>query len=209
VKISRVGAGVSAGFVLAVILSGPAFAHAALTGTSPASGAESTNLTEVSLTANEDLLDLGGGNGFAISVTDAAGHFYGDGCVLVDGPTATMPVRLGKAGDYAVAYRVVSADGHPIEGAWSFTYNPAADMIAGPAYLELPVCGETPVPVVTAEPEPEPEPEPTVTAMPITAQDDGLAIAPIIGIATTLAIASAIWLLMRSLGKRDSEDHLS
>jgi hypothetical protein len=82
-------------------------------------------------------------------------------------------------------------------------------MIAGPAYLELPVCGETPVPVVTAEPEPEPEPEPTVTAMPITAQDDGLAIAPIIGIATTLAIASAIWLLMRSLGKRDSEDHLS
>jgi methionine-rich copper-binding protein CopC len=205
VKISRVGAGVSAGFVLAVILSGPAFAHAALTGTSPASGAESTNLTEVSLTANEDLLDLGGGNGFAISVTDAAGHFYGDGCVLVDGPTATMPVRLGKAGDYAVAYRVVSADGHPIEGAWSFTYNPAADMIAGPAYLELPVCGETPMPVVTAEP----EPKPTVTAMPISAQDDGLAIAPIIGIATTLAIAGAIWLLMRSLGKRDSEDHLS
>jgi hypothetical protein len=55
---------------------------------------------------------------------------------------------------------------------------------------------------VDAEEKAEPEPEPTVTAMPISALDDGLAIAPIIGIATTLAIAGAIWLLMRSLGKR-------
>lgn len=199
------GAIVSAGFVLAVVASGPAFAHAALTATSPANGAESSDLTEVSLTANEDLLDLGDGKGFDFAVTDSDGHFYGDGCVVIDGATASMPVQLGVAGEYTVAYRVVSADGHAIDGAWTFTYSPAVDAVAGQAYLELPVCGQTPTPLVTTEP----EPEPTVTAMPITAQDDGLAIAPLIGIATTLAIGAAIWLLMRSLGKRDSEDHLS
>ena len=204
-KISRVGAIVSAGFVLAVFASGPVFAHAALTATSPANGAESSDLTEVSLTANEDLLDLGDGKGFDFAVTDTDGHFYGDGCVIIDGATASMPVQLGVAGEYTVAYRVVSADGHAIDGAWTFTYSPAPDAVAGQAYLELPVCGQTPTPLVTTEP----EPEPTVTAMPITAQDDGLAIAPLIGIATTLAIGAAIWLLMRSLGKRDSEDHLS
>lgn len=191
--------------MLAVILSGPAFAHAALTATNPSSGTELTELSEVSLTATEDLLDLGDGTGSDFAVTDSDGHFYGDGCVIIDGSTASMPVQLGAAGEYTVAYRVVSADGHAIDGVWTFTYSPAPDAVGGEAHLELPVCGQSPTPVVTSEP----EPKPTFTAMPITAQDDGLTIAPIIGIATTLAIATAIWLLMRSLGKRDSEDHLS
>ena len=204
-KIIRVGAILSAGFVLAVVASGPAVAHAELTATNPASGAETKDLAEVSLTASEELLDLGDDTGFDFAVTDSAGHFYGDGCVIIDGATASMAVQLGAAGDYTVAYRGVSADGHAVDGSWSFTYSPAPDAVAGQAYLELPVCGQTPTPLVTTEP----EPEPTVTAMPITAQDDGLAIAPLIGIATTLAIGAAIWLLMRSLGKRDSEDHLS
>jgi methionine-rich copper-binding protein CopC len=209
VKIIRVGAIVSAGFVLAVVASGPAFAHAALTTTSPANGSESSDLTEVSLTANEDLLDLGDGKGFDFAVTDSDGHFYGDGCVIIDGATASMPVQLGVAGEYTVAYRVVSADGHAIDGSWSFTYSPAPDAVVGEAYLELPVCGQTPTPLVTTEPEPEPT---VTTAIPIRAGDkQGTAIdfAPIIGIATTLVVGAAIWLLMRSLGKRDSEDHLS
>lgn len=204
-KISRVGAIVSAGLVLAVVGSGPAVGHAALTGTSPERGAESSDVTEVSLTANEDLLDLGDGKGSDFAVTDSDGHFYGNGCVIIDGSTASMPVQLGTAGEYTVAYRVVSADGHAIDGVWTFTYTPSPDAVVGESYLELPVCGQTPTSVVTTKP----EPEPTLSAMPITAQDDGLALAPLIGIATTLAIAAAIWLLMRSLGKRDNEDHLS
>ena len=196
---------VSTGFALAVVASGPAFAHAELTATNPASGEESTKLSEVSLTASEELLDLGDDTGFDFAVTDSAGHFYGDGCVSINGATASMPVQLGAAGDYTVTYRGVSADGHAVDGSWSFTYSPAVDAVAGQAYLELPVCGQTPVPF---DPN-KLELNPTATAMPVTAQDDGLAIAPLIGIATTLAIATAIWLLMRSLGKRDSEDHLS
>lgn len=123
-KFHRILAPVFAAVVLAGGVAAPAFAHAALTGTSPETGANATEITAVSLTANEELLDLGDGEGFVFAVTDADGHFYGDGCVTVDGTSASMPVQLGTAGDYTVAYRVVSADGHPIEGSWQFTYSP-------------------------------------------------------------------------------------
>lgn len=178
--------------------------HAALTGKAPAEGESVSTIDAVEVSANEDLLDLGGGAGFVFSVTDADGHFYGDGCVIVDGTVATMPVQLGVAGDYTVAYRIVSADGHPIEGSWSFTYAPDADVIAGTAYEQLPVCGEEPVPVVTETAEPAPAetelPEGTETTFDVV---------PFIGLATIPIIIGAIWLLMRSLGKRDSEDHLN
>ena len=184
----------------------PAFAHAALTGTSPENGASATDVTSISLTANEELLDLGNGEGFVFAVSDAAGQFYGDGCVVVDGTTASMPVHLGNAGEYTVAYRVVSADGHPIEGSWVFTYSPAPDAVVGTAYLTMPVCGEAAKPVETAGPEPIATP----TMMP-TATDDETTfdVVPFIGIATIPVIVAAIWLLSRSLGKRDSEDHLN
>lgn len=175
-----------------------------LTETFPADGAEATALSEIGLTANEELLDLGDGAGFVFSVTDADGNFYGDGCVVVDGSTASMPVALGGAGTYSVAYRVVSADGHPIEGAWSFTYAPSTDALIGEAYLELPVCGETPIPVT----QPTPEPEPTATETPVE-NSDTFDVIPFIGLATIPLVIGGIWLLMRSLGKRDSEDHLT
>ena len=186
-------------------LASPAFAHAKLVSTSPAGDSSATDVTQISLTANEDLLDLGDAQGFVFSVTDSDGHFYGDGCLTIDGATASLPVQLGTAGDYSVAYRVVSADGHPIEGEWSFTYKPAPDAIVGEAYLELPVCGEDPVPVATAEP----TPEPTATATDVAADTNStFDVVPWIGLATIPVIIGAIWLLMRSLGKRDSEDHL-
>lgn len=193
---------VATSFALAALFSGPAFAHATLTETFPADGAEATELSEIGLTANEELLDLGDGAGFVFSITDSDGYFYGDGCVVVDGSTASMPVALGEAGTYSVAYRVVSADGHPIEGAWSFTYAPSKDALFGEAYLELPVCGETPIPVA----QPTPEPEPTATETPVE-NTDTFDVIPFIGLATIPLVIGGIWLLMRSLGKRDSEDH--
>lgn len=203
-KIRRSIPVVFASLALSGAFAAPAFAHAALTGTSPESGADATDITAVSLTANEELLDLGDGEGFVLAVSDAEGHFYGDGCVTVDGTSASMPVQLGAAGEYTVAYRVVSADGHPIEGSWTFTYSPAPDALAGTAYVEMPVCGEAATPVETATPEPIDTP----TMMPV-AVDDGanqFDIVPFIGIATIPIILAAIWLAMRSLSKRDSED---
>ena len=201
----------AASFVLSIAGVSPAFAHAALTGTSPSEGADATDITEVSLTANEDLLDLDGGKGFVFAVTDADGHFYGDGCVVVDDATASMPVSLGEAGKYTVAYRVVSADGHPIEGNWTFTYAPAADAAMGDAFAELPVCGSEQQPITTPTPTPEITANGDVDGEELVdEEDDGeIDVAPIIGLASIPVVIGSIWLLMRSLGKRDSEDHLN
>ena len=205
----------SAGFALSALAASPAFAHATLTGTSPAADSSATDVTAISLSANEDLLNLNGdGTGFVITVSDPEGHFYGDGCVAVDGVTASMPVQLGAGGLYSVAYRVVSADGHPIEGSWTFTYAPAPDAVAGQAYLDAPVCGQEATPVEAAQ---ETAPTEMPTPMAVTAVDDDsdnegsgdFDIVPFIGIATIPVLAGAIWLLTRLLGKRESEDHLN
>ena len=194
-----------AGCALAVAAVSPAFGHASVVSLSPEKGSTANVVETVSFTANEELLDLGNGAGFVFAVTDSEGHFYGDGCVTVKDRTASMTVALGEGGEYSVAYRVVSADGHPIEGSWSFTYEPSADSPIGEAYFGLPVCGETPIPVATPTTEPETSPIPTEEA----AATPGFDIIPLIGLATIPIVLGGIWLLARTLGSRDSEDHLT
>ena len=183
-----------------------ASAHSAITSTFPAADSTATLVDTVSLTANEELLDLGGtGNGFVFSVTDSNGHFYGDGCVDVDGPTAAMSVALGGPGNYTIAYRIVSADGHPLEGSWVFSYVPESGSPVGEPYLELPVCGVDPVPVETAAPTEEPDPIMIAPAP----QIETFSIAPVIGVIAVALTIGGVWLLSRLLGKSDSEDHLT
>ncbi len=198
--------GVALGFVATVGAALPASAHSAVTSTFPAADAPATLVDSVSVTANEELLNLGDSrNGFVFSVTDSAGHYYGNGCVAIDGPTAVMNVSLGEPGDYTVAYRIVSADGHPLEGTWKFSYTPEPGSPAGEAFLELPVCGVDPVPVETAEPAPEPEPVVIAPAP----QVETFSIAPVIGVIAVAVTIGGVWLLSRLLGKPDSEDHLN
>ena len=197
---------IALGFAATFALGLPASAHSAITSTFPAADTPATLVDSVSVTANEELLNLGGeSNGFVFSVTDSAGHYFGDGCVAIDGPTAVMGVSLGAPGDYTVAYRIVSADGHPLEGAWVFSYAPEADSPVGEAYLELPVCGVEPVPVETADATPEPAP----TLIAPAPQVETFSIAPIIGAITIPLVIGAVWLFMRLLGKPNSEDHLN
>ncbi|MEN9740504.1 MAG: hypothetical protein RLZ72_770 [Actinomycetota bacterium] len=193
---------------LATLFASPAFAHASLESTQPADDSTASDVTVISLTAGEELLDLDAGKGFVIAVTDADGNYYGDGCLTVDGATASMPVALGAAGEYTVTYRVVSADGHPVEGDWKFTYAPAPDSVAGEAFAKLPVCGESQDPIAG------PSPMPSLTATTEDGDNDSesaedVDIVPWIGLATIPVIVGGIWLLIRSLGKRDSEDHLN
>ncbi|MCH1864976.1 copper resistance protein CopC [Nocardioides sp. CFH 31398] len=79
--------------------------------------------TEVSLEFSEEVSEPA-----FVSVTTADGIDVTGGSVAVDGARVTRPLAAAAAaGEYTIAYRVVSADGHPIEGETTFTADqPAA-----------------------------------------------------------------------------------
>jgi len=186
----------------------PAFGHATVTDTTPNNRSTVIEIAEVSVTANEELLDIGGnGKGFVLTVRDADNLFYGDGCVVVDGDTASMPIALTSAGRYTVAYRIVSNDGHPIEGSFSFRFDGIDSAEPAPAFAERPRCGVPQEPVAGVEPTPEQsaQTETAPTATPTTTSDD-FDLTPWIGIAGVALISGAIWVLFRTLGRSDSED---
>jgi methionine-rich copper-binding protein CopC len=188
----------------------PAYGHAAVTDSTPTNRSVVGEISEVSVTANEELLNVGDtGKGFVITVRDANDLYFGDGCVTVDGDTASMPVSLTAAGKYTVAYRIVSNDGHPIEGSFSFRFDGLDSAEPAPAFAERPRCGVAQEPIAPLEPTPtESAPvEDVPTAEPATPSND-FDLTPWIGLVTIPLVLGGVWLLMRSLGRHDSEDHL-
>ena len=108
-------------------LAGPAFAHNYLVSSDPAAGQVLTTLpSKFIITTNEGLLDLSGhGAGFAFDIEDSHHRFYGDGCVTVTGPSMTIKPVIGPAGKYTVVWQIVSADGHIVSNAYTFTWKPS------------------------------------------------------------------------------------
>ena len=106
----------------------PASAHNVVVGTSPASGSTVTAPPgSVDVTFDDVVLDLSAeGSSTVITVTDAAGTDYATGCPTMQDRTVSVPVALGEGGEYTVDWRIVSADGHPTSGEFSFTYEPPA-----------------------------------------------------------------------------------
>jgi copper resistance protein C len=102
---------------------GPALAHSQLVVSDPPDAASlDTGPSQVALTFNEDMPP-----GFdVITVIGPDGKAWQDGQVATSGPVVSVPVApLGPAGRYQVGYRVVSGDGHPVEGSTSFTLTKA------------------------------------------------------------------------------------
>lgn len=118
----------------------PAAAHSVLIGTSPSDGDElDAAPEEVSLTFNEDLVDLG----TEVVVTGPDGQEASTGETDVTGPVASRPLASDlAAGDYEVTWRVTSADGHPISGTFAFTVSGDASGAEEPAPTDE--TGETP-----------------------------------------------------------------
>ena len=201
---------VCAAAAIVVGAAAPALGHASVSDSTPKNRSVVSEITEVSVTANERLLDIGeNSKGFVFTVRDDEGYFFGDGCVTVDGDTASMAIALTAPGKYRVAYRIVSNDGHPIEGSYSFRFDGTANTEPAPAFAERPRCGVPQEPVAATEPVPV-ESEPAVTTPtdePTTPSDD-FDLTPWIGLVTIPLVLGGVWLLMRSLGRHDSEDDL-
>jgi methionine-rich copper-binding protein CopC len=99
----------------------PASAHTKLLSSTPARDAKVTAPTEVRLVFSEHVTRA------QVQVRDAQGGTHQTGAAQVQGATVTQQVAAGlPAGAYTVDYRVVSADGHPVEESLPFSITGAA-----------------------------------------------------------------------------------
>ena len=112
-----------AGLALVLLGAGPASAHSGLRSTLPADGAQvEASPAEVVLEFDEPVSTRLS----RVQVTGPAGDTWQTGEPEVSGSTVRQPLAaLGPAGTYSVAYRVVSADGHPVSGTSTFTLTAA------------------------------------------------------------------------------------
>lgn len=160
-------------------VSPPTEAHNVVVSSVPAEGEVLTALPDqFVVTTNAALLkDVG-----AMQVTGPDGLFYGDGCVLVDGPSLTMDPALGDAGDYSLVWQGVSEDVHTISGAIAFSWQPAAATEASEGWDTAPVCGE--------ERPTQQEGEPAASESPVASEEPGDPVA-----AEEPADLTAVWVI--------------
>ncbi|MGA9871803.1 MAG: copper resistance CopC family protein [Rhodococcus sp. (in: high G+C Gram-positive bacteria)] len=108
-------------FAMAALLIGAptAGAHSVVTGSNPENGAEiAAGPEQVSISFNE----VPQSQFATLNVVGPDGNLWSKGDPRIDGQSIVVDVgELGPVGEYTVAYRVTSADGHPISGTRTFT----------------------------------------------------------------------------------------
>jgi copper transport protein len=116
--VRRLAAAAALAMVLVLVSAGPASAHATLESTNPADGQHLDKApTEVTLTFSEDI----GAPPGAVRVFNNQGHRVDDGDVKAHNETASVGLNSIGDGGYVVTWRVISADSHPVNGAFTFT----------------------------------------------------------------------------------------
>lgn len=107
----------------ALAVATPASAHDELVSSTPTADEQLTAApTEVVLTFSNNLLTLDENSGTAMTVADESGRDWvaGEPTILAD--TVTVPLADGMPdGAYRVTWQVVSSDGHPTSGEYSFS----------------------------------------------------------------------------------------
>jgi copper resistance protein C len=171
-------AALAAGLLLtALTAAGPAWAHAARIGGSPGDDAEvAQSPPTVSATFNETMQP----EFAAMTVVGPDGGQWQQGSPTVDGATISVGVRPGApAGTYTVNYRATSADGHVVNGSWSYRVT-AAPAPSSAAVVQEPAA--SPTPTATAQ-------EPS--------HDGGVPAWPFAVAAVAVVAAGAVWAVRR------------
>ncbi|WP_261166362.1 copper resistance CopC family protein [Microbacterium sp. Marseille-Q6965] len=154
-RLPAVGAAIAALLALSLATATPAFAHDTLVSTDPAAGSTVENMpAELTLTYSAELLDAG--DGTAVEVLSPSGADAAAGEPALAGAVVTVPLaEAAEAGEYTVTWRVVSSDGHPIDGTFSFTVaqptapQPTPEPTQSPDESET---ADTPTPIATTDP---------------------------------------------------------
>ena len=117
--------------LLAVLLAlpAPAQAHDTLLSSDPEDGASlETSPEEITLTYSADILEVSP----LVRISDENGDELAEIVPTVEGPVATATLEEPlPAGTHTVQWRVVSSDGHPIEGTFTLTVEQDAEEPAG------------------------------------------------------------------------------
>ncbi len=173
-------------------------AHAQLVSTDPADGDTVETATEATLTFSEDV----NAKFVQVQVTGPDGE-EADGAPATDGSVVTQALIPDlPAGEHTVVYRVVSVDGHPVSGTFSFTTT--AGPSPSPSSSASVATSTTPS---TTSPPAVSTPEPTVSAAAASAGSEGTPgwhVATLIGLVLLVLLAGG-FLLARPRRRPDAE----
>lgn len=174
------------------LTAGPAAAHDRLLTSDPADGAQlEAPPAAITLTFNTEPLPVEP----QVVVSDSAGTVVTQGAPTIDGSTATYAIdpAVALGGDtYTVAWRVVSSDGHPIEGTFAFA---VAAQPEAPATDDPATDTATPEETATEEPTTGTTTEPSATTTTDAAEtaDDGTSsLLPVLVGLGALVVAAAV-----------------
>lgn len=121
-----------------VLTAAPAIATSRIISTVPAAGSTvTTSLSEIALEFGAPIEA-----GFAeVQILDSAGTRIASGDPQITGKMVKVALTPQPAGDYTVAYRILSGDSHPVESRFAFNYQPPAAAAAETGGLSLPGAG--------------------------------------------------------------------
>lgn len=175
----------------------PAAAHDAVTGTIPADGQNLDSVPDaIEISFTDTPLSLGS----EILVKDAQGTDWSTGEVDIAGNNATQSISPdAPAGEYAVTWRVVSSDSHPIEGMFGFTVGETA---AGASPSGTPSSGPSQVETAT----PEPSQSAATDAQPPTADETGQGFPAGFVVALGAVLVLTLVIVVMALARRRSSE---
>ena len=178
-----------------VLVAAPAQAHADLESSDPKDGATlAVAPTDLTFTFKENILPEGN----AVTLTDVASDARLEvGPVKVEGDTVSVSwPQSSPAGEFRAAYRVVSADGHPIDGTITFTVEQAVGALEPGSSSP-----STSPPAASAGPAPA-SASAAASASPAPAADDAdaglLAWVLGVGIAVLIGAGAGAWVMRRT-----------
>lgn len=182
---------------LFVLPAAPAFAHDELVSTDPSADAVLDALpAQITLTYSADILTEEGTA--VIEVTDADGTSLTAGTPVVSGADVTQALAGSASGAVTVLWRVVSSDGHPIDGTFSFSV---------PAATPSPTATPTTTATTTPSASPTSAPAtttPDATTAPTETASDASPLPWILLVVALVIVAGAIAWLFVARGRRDS-----
>ncbi|WP_162893333.1 copper resistance CopC family protein [Microbacterium halotolerans] len=127
-RVATLAAAAAAIALGSLAVAAPASAHDQLVASDPVADATIDTLPEqLTLVYSGELIYAE--DGTAVQVLSPSGEDVA-GSPTIDGTDVDVPLTGGEAGDYEVTWRVVSNDGHPIDGTFSFSVENSSDTSA-------------------------------------------------------------------------------